>query len=207
MKRLVCAFLLLCGLSASAQINQPAGNGAQFLDLTDGSKATFKYACEIKAEKTVSISRMGGYFTVKYKKSDYAGLTYTAKATKDVFDLKDWQSISVDVRVRKQEAVDPLTVAVILYPIQEGSVERWNFVVPRNTIPVGTWHRVMMSIQAMEKVPSKKNPQGAELSNISHVDVGSFSGMEVSDVIETDYRNVRLWKTPTDKVEVTPLEK
>lgn len=197
---LVVVMLMLAPAGAGA------GIGGDFLDLTHGNKARFKFLKHVRDDAGMSVSRAPGYFTVKFLGTGFAGSDFRAKETKDVVDLNDWQSLSVDVRVFRKEDVDPLDILVILFPMQEGPVVRWDIRYPRGKLPAGRWVRIVAPVSTLYKAPSK-NPSAPEVTGIDMVTCGVWTEARTNKIIETDLRNVRFWKEAVPAITVEVLDR
>ena len=179
-----------------------AGGDDEVLLTDKSSKGLFSFA--VIASEPVgknSATAKGGYFTTKFRQG-YIVMWYQAKRTKNILDLGQYSSVSLDVRVRDNASTDVSSVLINFWKADGKTM--WEAKIPRTTIPHdGKQYRLVIPVSNF--VPMG-NPPPNDKTGLFKLAFGIGSEVE-HETLSTDLGNVILWKKPVDEVTVIPLEK
>lgn len=171
--------------------------------LTDkSSKALFKMShTQSEPHRMNDSSEKGDYFTTKFRKG-FIAVWYNVKRAKDIINIDEYQSVSIDVRVRNSIENDYSTVFVNFWKANGRGF--WEALISRTDIPNdGKKYRVVIPVAQFVPIG---NPTPTDKTEISKLAFGVKSELEHETVI-TDVGNVILWKKTVAEVQVIPLEK
>lgn len=197
------AWVILCVLALASAAKDVNETSALLCDYA--GKGVFSQCTPYSPGPKNSVVKKGGHQTLNVVEQ-WAWIDSWSSKKNFSFDLSDYSSISIDVRVdRPAEEIDVAYIEIGLDQWQGGQAAPWLTLIERAKIPAdGRWHRIRIPIASLVAgLYGRPKPEKRDRIYKVHVAV-TFWNEARSRNFPTDVRNFIAWKQPVEAIEIVP---